>query len=335
MEIFIKNKWTFFTAITYTFLQLSSEMFNRYNQGLTSIPTDIPNTTTHLHLKKNEITSIGSSDLSHLTELEELALSNNPISSFADDALSRNEKLKYLFLNKSYLTTPPNLWQAKNSLRALRIDDAKLDSTPEDYFTNMTEMRTIHLNGNKLTQVRLGQMDKLSYINLRDNKLTAMPELTTPIPGLTNLYLHHNSIVNLDNNYFSKTPHLRILNLEHNKILVSPVNICPLSGLKELKLRNNKLTEFPNVTCSSETLEYIDLFSNNINHPVVYYEDFTSGRNSAQEKITFPNVHFLRLGLNNIDEFSADFFEGFPNLKKLECQKCRLKVFPNVSNMNR
>ncbi len=336
MARFLKNKWTFFTAITCTFLQgTSSEMFNGNDEGLTSFPTDIPATTTHLHLKKNMITSIGSSDLSHLTELEELALSNNPISSFDNDALSHNEQLKNLFLNKTSLTTPPALWRAKNSLQFLKIDEAKLENIPEDYFIDMPEIRRVYLQKNKLTQVKFGYVDKLWDVHLQHNKLTVMPELTTPLAGLTNLYLHHNSIVNIDDNYFSNTLQLRVLNLEHNKVLVSPVNICPLSGLKELKLRNNKLTEFPNVTCSSETLEYIDLYSNNINRPVIYYEDFTFGRKSAQDKITFPNVHFLRLGQNNIDEFSADFFEGFPNLKRLECQHCKLEVFPNVSTLNK
>ncbi len=326
-----------FTAILCSFLHGTSEyeMCNRNNQGLTSVPTDIPHTVTHLHLKNNEITSIGSLDFFNLDELRELALTDNPISSFENDALWQNTKLVHLFLNNTALTTPPPLWDAKDVLRVLRINNAELNSIPDDYLINMPELRTLYLYSNKLTQVRLGQMDKLWYIHLYHNQLTAMPELTTTLPSLTHLYLHRNVIANVDDNYFSKTPKLEILYLEYNNVLVSPINLCPLSKLKQLRLRNNKLSEFPNVTCSSETLEYIDLFSNDINRPVVYYEDFTFGRNSERVKMTFPNVHFLRLGMNNIDEFSPDFFEGFPNLKTLECQHCKLEVFPNISNLNK
>ena len=310
-------------------------MYSRNNEGLTSVPTDIPNTVTHLHLMKNGITSIGEWDFIHLDELRELALTDNPISSFHDDALWLNEKLVNLFLNKTALTTPPKLWDAKDVLQFLRIDYAELNSIPDDYFISMPEIQKIYLHKNQLSQVRFGQLDKLWYINLHQNQLTVMPELTTTLPSLTHLYLHKNSIVNVDNDYFTKTPKLEILYLEYNNVLVSPINLCPVSQLRQLRLRNNKLSEFPNVTCSSTTLEYIDLFSNDINRPVVYYEDFTYGRNSEQAKVTFPNVYFLRLGQNNIDEFSADFFEGFPNLKKLECQTCRLEVFPNVSTLNK
>ncbi len=339
MISFIDNPWISWTVTTCLILKATSSVvtINKNHQSLTRIPDvpdEIPANTTHLHLRNNKITSVNAGDLSDLTDLKELVLTDNPITSFHHDALLSNTKLIQLFLDNTKLTSPPLLSGARNSLKQLRIDLANLTHIPDDYFIDIPDMHRIYLGMNKLTQMTFGQADRLVRIELQENLLTTMPELTSVLPALTHLLLQKNLITKVENDFFSRTPNLQYLSLEFNKI-VSPINICPNSVLTTMKLSNNYLAVFPIVTCSSQTLQIINLEFNELNYTKVYYKDFTYGRNSTQESHIFLNVYLLKMSENDINEFSADFFEGFPNLETFDCASCKLKVFPNINSLSK
>ncbi len=336
---FIENMRISWTVTARLILEATSLVvkINKDHQSLTSIPRvpdEIPVNTTHLNLKDNKIAAVNAGDLSDLTELQKLVLTGNPITSFHHDALLSNTKLMQLFLDGTELTDPPQLSGAKDSVQELRIVKADLTEIPDNYFFGIPEMRKIYLGKNKLTTAKFGQADKLLRIELQENLLTTMPEFRATLQQLTHLLLQKNSITNIENDYFSRTPNLQYLSLEFNKI-VSLINLCPNSVLTTMRLKNNCLAVFPNLTCSSQTLEIINLDFNALNFSKVYYEEFTFGRNFPQESHIFSNVYSLKMSENDINEFSADFFDGFPNLETFDCTGCTLKVFPNVSTLSK
>ena len=83
----------------------SSSEYTKINNGLTAVPGDTPGDTTELILSKNDITTIATDDISHLTSLIILDLSENKIKSIEPNVFSNLVPLEELILKNNRLTT--------------------------------------------------------------------------------------------------------------------------------------------------------------------------------------------------------------------------------------
>ncbi|XP_053623497.1 protein slit isoform X2 [Plodia interpunctella] len=118
---------------------------------LTELPANIPKHTTELYLESNEIASISSDQLRHLTQLTRLDLSNNKISVLANDTFQGLSKLSTLIV--SY-----------NTLRCVQRDALK----------GLTQLRVLSLHGNNISMLADGvfrDLESISHVALGSNPL--------------------------------------------------------------------------------------------------------------------------------------------------------------------
>ncbi|ELU06701.1 hypothetical protein CAPTEDRAFT_68205, partial [Capitella teleta] len=97
------------------------------NRGLTSVPEDIAPDVTHLYLNDNDITRIREADFNDNNSLTVLRLISNEITTITFDELSYLTKLTGLYLSNDRLTTLPNIAQFMPSLNELWLKENPLD----------------------------------------------------------------------------------------------------------------------------------------------------------------------------------------------------------------
>ena len=216
-------------------------------------------TLSKLDLTGNSLRTIADSNFNGVTNLSNLTLSNNLISSFnltsSSDDLTRS--VEYLYLNGNHLGgygNPPL------DLSALR------------------NLRQLYLSGNVLTDVNLPPF--LTYLDLSDCEFTAMPadvslsmftletlkfnqnRITTldgnvfanPMSGLNVLYMSECSIKNLNATFFDSTPVLTDLDLSSNLLNAEDFQTGTFASignsLQQLDLSYNTIGEFAPALCS-------------------------------------------------------------------------------------
>ncbi|XP_038221129.1 protein slit isoform X1 [Zerene cesonia] len=118
---------------------------------LDALPARIPPYTTELYLESNEITSISSEQIRHLTQLTRLDLSNNKISVLSNNTFEGLTKLSTLIV--SY-----------NRLRCVQRDALK----------GLTQLRVLSLHGNNISMLADGvfrDLESISHVALGSNPL--------------------------------------------------------------------------------------------------------------------------------------------------------------------
>ncbi|KAM3955803.1 LOW QUALITY PROTEIN: slit guidance ligand, partial [Aphomia sociella] len=118
---------------------------------LTSLPPALPRYTTELYLESNEITSITSDEIRHLTQLTRLDLSNNKIGVLSNNTFEGLNKLSTLIV--SY-----------NNLRCVQRDALK----------GLTQLRVLSLHGNNISMLADGvfrDLKSISHVALGSNPL--------------------------------------------------------------------------------------------------------------------------------------------------------------------
>ncbi|XP_041968519.1 protein slit isoform X2 [Aricia agestis] len=118
---------------------------------LTALPPRLPPYTTELYLESNEITSISSEEIRHLTQLTRLDLSNNRISVLSNNTFDGLTKLSTLIV--SY-----------NRLRCVQRDALK----------GLTQLRVLSLHGNNISLLADGvfrDLESISHVALGSNPL--------------------------------------------------------------------------------------------------------------------------------------------------------------------
>ena len=242
--------------------QIQGNLYTRVNdETITSVPSDIPQNTTHLNLEGNKISMINVGDLQHLISLQILRLSNNEMSIFADEALN-GLPLKFLKVSKNYLTAMVNVDDIKNTLTNINLQYNQINYTDDGTFNNMPLLNYLDLGNNHLHNFTLGNIPVLRTVDLRENMLTQMPVLLNELPELLILQLDYNEISSAFTDYFIKTPNLKELCLRNNQL--TSLDAFYLTKLTLIKLQFNSLETFPNITSCAETLENLQIHGNPI-----------------------------------------------------------------------
>ena len=103
----------------------------------------------------------------------------------------------------------------------------------------------------------------ISFINLFDNKFTAIPEQVYNYKYLIHLDISSNELTNISDD-IHKLKWLSELNLNKNKISKLPSSLFTLVNLKQLYLRHNELSNIPAEFSMLKNLEDLDLGLNNL-----------------------------------------------------------------------
>ncbi|XP_026093074.1 SLIT and NTRK-like protein 6 [Carassius auratus] len=172
-------------------------------QGLTAVPQGIHTDTQVLVLTGNQFTSLSWSMYSGFTELHELDLSHNNISTLQPPGPVL-EKLSVLRLSGNMLTGLGGLvFRCAPSLMEIYLDRNQIRSLQNDTFSDLPRLEVIDLSQNKLPVLPPRLLERVSS------------------SGLKTFDLENNSVSLMPDGFFSSKPELPYVYLTHNPWLCS------------------------------------------------------------------------------------------------------------------
>ncbi len=207
-------------------------VFYLQRRGLTEIPSEIfeADTFEEIWLDDNQITMVPT-EVAQLKKLRWLVLCDNPLKKVAD--------VPGLVLDFAVYQQ----WQ--NKLQREHIAGLKLK---RDDLPHLSE---------------LVDLPRLTFLDLSDNKLTALPESVTCLQNLTALHLFRNQLTALPENV-TRLQNLTSLVLGANQLTTLPESVTRLQYLTELSLNNNQLTALPENVTRLQNLTALGLYGNQL-----------------------------------------------------------------------
>ncbi|XP_034017549.1 leucine-rich repeat transmembrane protein FLRT2 [Thalassophryne amazonica] len=222
----------------------SVETVYLYGNQLDEFPINLPKNTKVLHLQENNIQTISRAALAQLSQLEELHLDDNSISTVGveEGAFREAISLRLLFLTKNHLSSVPI--GLPEDLQELRLDENRIAVIAEEAFQNVTRLQRLLLDGNLLTDEGIAPGTFQGLTNLRElalarNSLTFPPPLL-PTQSLVKLSLQENQIDKIPVDAFSGLHWLEKLDISSNQLQTLTQGVFDsMSSLKQLTVRNN------------------------------------------------------------------------------------------------
>jgi hypothetical protein len=118
-------------------------------------------------------------------------------------------------------------------LKRIHLRANQISWIPSNWFQRFTLIQVIDLKNNKLTSIpdSIGDLKNLRSLNLGANNIEKLPESIGELTNLSNLYLSWNKLETLPESIGNLT-NLKILDLDNNQLRILP------QSMKDLKLRN-------------------------------------------------------------------------------------------------
>ncbi|XP_040262238.1 transforming growth factor beta activator LRRC32-like [Bufo bufo] len=228
--------------------------------------------------------------ISHLTNIVDLNLSCNQLTSFPWQFLSYASSLQNLNLaenclhNMTDISFPEMSHQKKRnritplrSLRMLDIHGNSISYIPQGLFDLLPEIEQINLKNNDIKFCPPNKTDnstknvcttfsgahRLQYLNLQNNSIKDLPPDVFERTSLYSLDLSDNIGLNIHEGSLAEVQTLQIISLKRNSMNDLQTNLPCLKWLKTLDLSSNRLTLIPvNLQCSA--IESLSLQNNAI-----------------------------------------------------------------------
>jgi Leucine-rich repeat (LRR) protein/Tfp pilus assembly protein PilF len=230
-------------------------------------------------------------ELGDMKSLKELYISGKKITSLPPE-IGNLENLETLGLDEMKITTVPAEVNKLKKLKSLYIYGiSSLDLSP---FSGCAQINELHLHANNLAKLpdavmqmknlkrfcsegnpgidyaqalsSLSVLPDLSFVQLKSNKLKALPATVSQLKSL--------SILDLSSNEFTQIPaellvleNLNQLFIKDNQLSVLPDEFSQLKKLKALDLSGNKFTTLPAVVAKMPMLTSLTMDRNNITDP--------------------------------------------------------------------
>lgn len=294
-----------------------------------------------IDLSNNKIEEIPDNFFSKCSELTILDISSNNIKRFSIMTFEGVLKLKVLNAsNNKLLHLAFHLGRFQN-LRELYINDNKLTTLNEAYFSGMHKLEYLNTSYNDLKDIEDGTFhDLISLItlNLSYNSITNISKaLFENNKNLTNLYLSDNKIIFIEEDSF-KMCNISTIQLERNSLTgkikrdtfrgLGSVTILDLSRqnisvIDDYIFDNSQLKIF-NLSCN-----LITSISQNTFHSLILLEKLDISYNLI-EKIEFndnlKNLKWLSLNNNRLKRIQNNTFESLTSLEYLYISNNKIKL---------
>jgi Leucine-rich repeat (LRR) protein len=164
-------------------------------------------------------------------------------------------------------------------------------------------------------RIKWARQGKARELDLRDMKLTKLPEAIASLTNLQGLNLNNNQLTELPKAIASLTQ-LQVLDLSNNKLRKLPNAIASLTQLQKLDLQNNQLSELPKAIASLTQLQELYLNKNQL-------------RELPETIASFTQLQVLDLDNNQLREL-PEALASLTQLQKLDLQNNQLTKLPEA-----
>lgn len=231
-------------------LESLTYLYLAYN-NLTSAPKALPHSLVNADFSSNELTRVYPYTFGYKPKLRSVFLHNNKLSDSGLPAhmFNGSDSLEQLTLSSNLLQqVPQNL---PSSLHRLHLKNNKLKGIPAGAFTDLSDLRELHLQDNQLNSqdihtAAFSDLSSLEFLDLSNNNLTVIP---SGLPKtLQLLHLERNCIQSIPPDSLSSLRNLEYLLIHNNKLRSRAIHPAAFQGLKKLHtlhMYNNLLERIP------------------------------------------------------------------------------------------
>lgn len=301
---------------------------------------------TKLIFLDNQLKSIHCRAFEHLTELQELEMSGNPLDHLLLGTFSKQGNLTKLLLNfNRFQTVLPGMFDSLKQLETLQMKGNVISDLPAFLFLNLQKLRVLDLSQNKLEGVKKETfcgLEKLEILKMNNNLLSNFTSDTFHnVSQLTELHLEGNMITKLDDGIFAVLTELQVLNLRGNLLTTFSDNVFGFEGsnLSELNLKGNRLTELSSLS-SLTLLTNLILSSNQLsnltgdifrNVTALMILDLSENQITSLPETIFNDLSEIRtiyLQKNNLSTLDAKLFKSQEFIQQLYLSDNQLESLP-------
>ncbi|XP_059046588.1 leucine-rich repeat-containing protein 40-like isoform X1 [Achroia grisella] len=179
--------------------------------------------------------------MGYLVRLVELNLSHNQLQELPPDIVNLRDLKKLNISNNNLRQLPP-----MGELRKMEILDANhndIEELPDFY--GCTALKEIYLANNyikEITEEFCDQMQHLTVLNIRDNKVEVLPENVSLLQTLKRLDLTNNNLNKLPKN-LGLLSQLQSINMEGNKLSMVRQDVIKGGTDRMMKFLRDRITE--------------------------------------------------------------------------------------------
>ncbi|XP_078670206.1 uncharacterized protein LOC144910705 [Branchiostoma floridae x Branchiostoma belcheri] len=272
---------------------------------------------TTLLLGNNKIISIEDWAFGDLVKLQSLVLRNNFLQNMSAATFTSTELWELDVANNSLTTIRREDFARLTKLKHLRIHTNDITNLEDFSFENLANLKVLKIFGNRLTNVSAATFKGLvsvEYIGMGGQPIESFPDDTfLDLPNLARLALHGNPLVSISDAVFSRLQSLKIIAMSNSKLSSLPA--LPVS-LESLSIFNNRpLTELRpgDFTTRSETGDHL---------PLPNLTSLQLSRSGLQKIhpfafATLPALTSLNLHGNSFQSISSIDSDAFGNLTTL------------------
>ncbi|XP_041691927.2 reticulon-4 receptor-like [Coregonus clupeaformis] len=216
-------------------------------QGLFSIPTEIPVRSQRIFLQSNKLTVVRSTSFSSVHNLTVLWMYSNNISHIEAGAFYGLERLEELDIgdNSNLRIISPTAFRGLSKLHTLHLHRCGLSELPVGAFQGLFSLQYLYLQDNNLLALHddtFLDLANLTYLFLHNNKIkTVSDHMLRGLINLDRLLLHQNRVIYVQPRAFSDLGKLTTLFLFYNNLTVlTGETMDPLVSLQYLRLNGNQ-----------------------------------------------------------------------------------------------
>ena len=290
---------------------------------------------------QGNITELKPGDFDGLTNLTELRLDGNELSSLPDGIFDNLGELTELKLFDNQLSSlPSGVFDQLTKLTELSLSNNQLSAFPDGVFGQLTNLTVLTLNNNQLSALPSGVFDQLTNLTrlyLNSNQVSALPEnIFDQLTNLTLLNLFDNPLTSLQKSDFDHLTNLEVLILPGS----STSNPLPeFSGDTPVcdrtpQVRDAIVAAVPGVsTCGDVTEAHLAAITDTLE---LSGSSITELKPGDFDNLT--NLRGLGLGDNQLSSLPEDIFKYLINLELLAIANTQLSslpdgLFENLTNL--
>ena len=215
--------------------------------NITDIPRNLRSDLDYLIINNTNIHTLNSTVAVDYSEMCQLDISRSPLTRIIITGVPHTLPLISLRIRGGHFPTLPDLGDVlEGQMERLIFSAMHTTTIPDSYFENFTNLISLSLGNNRLSDLNTRNMAGLSHlqvIHLKNNQLNPLPPLHQWLPNLRRLHAQGNGISVLPPSLVEYLPNLLYLHLQHNELSTVPVrkHFVNMDNMVYIKLAGNPL----------------------------------------------------------------------------------------------